>query len=205
MPSSASRGRWTQRVLSLVALVASVEGALNGWLISRLHEGAVTTTAVGTYLRLSLLLNVLVVLATGLSALFFLRWLHLAVRTAKMLGLEPGTTPGWAVGWWFVPLANLYDPYLVVRGLWLCLGGSPKAGASVSTWWTAWVLSVVAWCVQVYLLGTLAMDPFQFTPALLAGFVTGVLITLGALLCMRVIGQVQTLIDECMDEVAEAA
>jgi len=40
---------------------------------------------------------------------------------------------------------------------------------------------------------------------MLAGLVTGVLFTLGALLCIRVISQIQALIDECMDEVADAA
>jgi Flp pilus assembly pilin Flp len=40
---------------------------------------------------------------------------------------------------------------------------------------------------------------------MLAGLVTGVLVTLGALLCIRVISQIQSQLDECMDEVADAA
>jgi hypothetical protein len=145
------------------------------------------------------------VVATGLSALFFLRWLYLAVKTARLLGLDPGTTPAWAVAWWFIPLANLYDPYLVVRDLWLCLGGSRKGGAAVSAWWTAWVLGGIAWLVKLRTFWDFTSDPPQIVSAILAGLVTGVLTMSGALLCIRVIAQIQSLIDECMDEVADAA
>jgi hypothetical protein len=189
----------------LVALGTVLGAALNGWLISRLDGGLAPSEAARTYLWLSSLLSVPVVLATGLSALFFLRWLRLAVRTARMLGLEPGTTPGWAVAWWFIPLANLYDPYLVVRGLRLSLGGAPKTGAAVTAWWTAWVLGGIAWLVKAYLFSILDSEPRLLTSALLAGFASQVILTLGALLCRVVITQIQALTDECMEDVVEAA
>jgi hypothetical protein len=75
----------------------------------------------------------------------------------------------------------------------------------VSAWWTAWVLGGIAWLVKARTFWALTSDPLQITSAMLAGLVTGVLITIGALLCIRVIGQIQALIDECMDEVADAA
>jgi hypothetical protein len=178
---------------------------LNGWLSFRLHEGVAASADASAYYRLSPWLDAPVVVATGLSALLFLRWLYLAVKTARLLGLDPGTTPAWAVGWWFVPLAHLYDPYLVVRGLWLCLGGSRQGVAAVSAWWTAWVLGGFAWFVKARTYWAFTTDALRITPAMLAGLVTGVLITLGALLCIRVIAQIQALIDECMDEVADAA
>jgi hypothetical protein len=198
-------GRWARWTLSLGALGALSGVGLNGWLSFQLHDGVAASRDASVYLRLSPLLDVPVLVATGLSAFLFLRWLYLAVKTAKLLGLEPGTTPGWAVGWWFIPLAHLYDPYLVVRGLWVCLGGSRKAGAAVSAWWTAWVLGGIAWLVKARTLWALRSDPLQISSAMLAGLVTGVLITIGALLCIRVIAQIQALIDECTDEVADAA
>jgi hypothetical protein len=179
---------------------------LNGWLSFQLHEGMAAVADASMYYRLTPLLDALVGVATGLCALFFLRWLYLAVKTARLLGLDPGTTPAWAVAWWFIPLAHLYDPYLVVRGLWQSLGGARKGLAAVSAWWTAWVLGGIAWLVKARTFWVaLTSDPLSPTPVMLAGLVTGVLITLGALLCIRVISQIQAQIDECMDEVAEAA
>jgi len=205
LPSLRVRGYLAQAFLALAAVGLSLGAALDGWLISQLHGGMASSDASGTYDRLSTLLAMPTLVAFGLSALFFLRWLHLAVRTAKMLGLEPGTTPAWAVVWWFIPLAHLYDPYLVVRGLCLSLGGARKTSAAVTAWWTAWVLGGAAWLVQLYLFQTLDSEPLLLTSALLAGFTAQLILALGALLGMAVIGQVQALTDECVEDVAEAA
>jgi hypothetical protein len=61
-------------------------------------------------------------------------------------------SPGWAVGWWFIPLANLIKPFQAVRELWNesdpefdeesqflhVAGGTPKI---VGFWWAAFLLS----------------------------------------------------------------
>jgi hypothetical protein len=47
-------------------------------------------------------------------------------------------TPGWAVGWWFVPFANLVKPFQTVRELWKASHGGDN-GRVVATW------SVIGW------------------------------------------------------------
>jgi len=205
LPSLRTRGSLTLAALGLAAIGLLLGAVLDGWLISRLRGGMVAPDAAATYQRLSGLLSVPLLAALGMAAVFFLRWLHLAVRTARMLGLEPGTTPGWAVAWWFIPLAHLYDPYLVVRGLCRSLGGTRSARAAVTAWWTAWVLGGIAWAVQQYLLLHLDSEPLLLTSVLLAGFTAQVMLTLGALLCMSVIALLQALTDECLEDVAEAS
>jgi hypothetical protein len=50
----------------------------------------------------------------------FLVWLHRAYSNLPALGSLLSTyTPGWAVGWWFVPFANLVQPHGVMRNLWI--------------------------------------------------------------------------------------
>jgi hypothetical protein len=205
LPSLRARGSLTQWALGLVSVGMVLEATLSGWLISQLDDGMATADAATRYDRISGLLALPVILTLALSAILFLRWLHLAVRTARMLGLDPGTTPAWAVAWWFIPLAHIYDPYLVVRRLRLSLGGSPKMNAAVTAWWTAWVLGCAAWGVKEYLFSTLDSDPLLLPSALLAGFASQVILAFGALLCMVIIGQIQRLTDECMEDVAEAA
>jgi Domain of unknown function (DUF4328) len=66
-------------------------------------------------------------------------WQHRAQRNAIELGdrkLE--FTPRWAVGWWFVPFANLVKPFQTVRELWKASHGGDN-GRVVATW------SVIGW------------------------------------------------------------
>ena len=64
--------------------------------------------------------------AAGIGSLVFVAtvvlwcvWQHRAQQKAIVLaggGLR--FTPGWAVGWWFIPFANLVKPFQTVRELW---------------------------------------------------------------------------------------
>jgi hypothetical protein len=60
-------------------------------------------------------------------------------------------SPGWAVGWWFVPIANLFKPKQAMNEAWLASdpsapawspsGRRGKAPSLLSWWWAAWLLS----------------------------------------------------------------
>jgi hypothetical protein len=69
-------------------------------------------------------------------------------------------TPGWSVGWWFVPIANLLQPFRAVRELSRRVGrtGTPGSGEPpavsdgvLSIWWAShllhWLLSVLAFVI----------------------------------------------------------
>jgi hypothetical protein len=60
-------------------------------------------------------------------------------RATRRLRERPGTamrfTPGWAVGWWFVPFANLYKPYQGLHDIWRASHGRGGADASLLAWW----------------------------------------------------------------------
>jgi hypothetical protein len=54
-----------------------------------------------------------------LTIVFFLIWVHRAysnLSPLKARNIE--FSPGWAVGWWFIPFANLVKAYQVMRELW---------------------------------------------------------------------------------------
>jgi hypothetical protein len=49
----------------------------------------------------------------------FLIWVYRANRNARALGAEGMRyTPGWSVGWFFIPFASLFKPYLAIRETW---------------------------------------------------------------------------------------
>lgn len=54
-------------------------------------------------------------------------------------------TPGWAVGWYFVPIANFWKPYQAMKEVWtLNVARDGGLGAPVATllplWWTLWIV-----------------------------------------------------------------
>ncbi len=84
------------------------------------------------------------------TAIVFLRWWHRAYRNLTWLGAsKPRYTPGWAVGYWFVPFLNLLRPYQIAKELWI--GSAPRAAAIqqppspstavVAAWWAVWILN----------------------------------------------------------------
>ena len=87
------------------------------------------------------------------TVVFFLIWEHRAfsnLAALKTNNLE--FSPGWAVGWWFIPFANLIKPFQAMRELWVesdpeveedlgFLSVSPGAPTIMIVWWAAWLLT----------------------------------------------------------------
>ena len=75
-------------------------------------------------------------------------WIHRAHANLTEAGYVKQFTPGWAVGWFFVPIANLFQPFRAMRELWNlshCEPDSPHdvAAPQLSIWWGAWIVGSV--------------------------------------------------------------
>jgi hypothetical protein len=79
-------------------------------------------------------------------------WMYDAAQNLRTFGHEGLTfTPGWAVGWWFVPFANLVKPMHALAEIWRAsnpasIGEGPQAWRSLGPaptlfgqWWAAWI------------------------------------------------------------------
>jgi hypothetical protein len=79
----------------------------------------------------------------------FGRWIFVAHRNLTALGArELDVTPGAAIGWFFVPIANLWKPYQAMRTLWKASHDpqhwpSASGNAVLVIWWTLWIISSV--------------------------------------------------------------
>ncbi|MFF2860316.1 DUF4328 domain-containing protein [Streptomyces rubiginosohelvolus] len=90
-------------------------------------------------------------LATGVV---FIIWFHRTRRNAEVF--DPSVQrmgPGWAVGGWFVPIANFWFPYRVASGVWEASAQTRPDGGRrtvprtpLNLWWGAWVVSLL--CTQ---------------------------------------------------------
>lgn len=87
------------------------------------------------------------------TVIFFLIWLHRSYKNLDPLGARHlEHTPGWAVGYWFIPILNLFKPFQVVRDIWNesdpdvdpemgFLSGGGGTPALLGVWWALWLSS----------------------------------------------------------------
>ena len=84
------------------------------------------------------------------AALCLLFWIFRANKNAAALsGLPLDHSPGWAVGWFFVPFANWWKPFEVMREIY-------KASRTPHEWRKAKRAAIVGWWWGVYLIGSVA-------------------------------------------------
>jgi hypothetical protein len=116
-----------------------------------------TKTRFSVWLMLQGLFSVLELFALIAAAVFFLMWLYRCASNLPSLRSDSTEfTPGWTVGWWFIPFANLVKPFQAVRYVWsesdanvevqhgfLSSVQSAAPGFLVA-WWALWILANIA-------------------------------------------------------------
>lgn len=127
----------------------------------------------------------------------FLIWLYKAYSNLTPLqGQSLQSSPGWAVGWWFIPFANLVKPFQVVRELYnesdpefdpqssfmYVPAGTPFV---IGLWWAAFLLSGFAYRISNSLYGNGDLPASSdFAVVLLIGAILG---TVAALLAAYIV------------------
>jgi uncharacterized protein DUF4328 len=93
-------------------------------------------------------------------------WIYRASANAHAISDEMTITPGWAVGWYFVPIMNLFKPFQAMREIWMASHfkgnwhGEP-APAILGWWWGLWLASNILGNISFRL--ALNAEPEQLT------------------------------------------
>ena len=129
------------------------------------------------------------------TAITFFVWLYRANANVRALGADDMMgSPGLGIGWFFIPLANLFMPYMIVRDVWRA-SGRPRdwqgesAPVTILLWWTSWVaggiLAAISFRIELE-------HGFKMTPeALWLGFICDLLWIPAAMLLASIIRSVQ--------------
>jgi uncharacterized protein DUF4328 len=133
-----------------------------------------------------------------ITSALFLVWFHRAYRNAGALGAEDlQFSSGWAVGWWFVPIACFWMPYRAAVDIWMASapvalattgGQSMRADAKptlIRVWWATWLV-----CVALVNVGAVVNDPA--TGSNLLWPVANAAVVLAAVLSIMVVRAVRT-------------
>jgi Domain of unknown function (DUF4328) len=150
---TARRARWANFLVGACVLLAALaigSGFLQLNLLGRIQAGEAVSESESS-------MNDLLYGGIGLtqaaafiaSAILWLMWLHSAYGNLFQVGRRTADeTPGWAVGYWFIPILNLFRPYRIVKELWLRsadMNMEPEvkelpAPHLISLWWGTWIL-----------------------------------------------------------------
>ncbi|MFC7440432.1 DUF4328 domain-containing protein [Laceyella putida] len=77
------------------------------------------------------------------TSIVFLMWVYRIHKNLPALGVgHARMSPGWAVGWFFVPFAKLVMPYLGMKDAWYASSQriSKLGGVLLKNWWAFWLL-----------------------------------------------------------------
>lgn len=129
-----------------------------------------------------------------LSVILVSMWTFRAMKNLHLVGeREAIMSPGWAVGWHFIPIANLWKPFEGMSQIWR--GSHAQAGkpntiaAYVGWWWVAWIGSNILANVSLRLTGFMEPEP-TYEIGLLVSVVASLVSVVCAVLLIRVGKQV---------------
>lgn len=150
------RAQWVM-VLFVVSMIVDLGGILAGWsqqvfaggVVGGGGAGVVTATLDGDVYRGIQILRLFVSVVLGISLLV---WLNAAYDNLHHVGSRVTRfTSGWAVGFWLIPVFNLFRPCQVIKELWwrsrngnreVTLGTETRLPL-VSAWWSCWLLAIL--------------------------------------------------------------
>jgi hypothetical protein len=186
-------------LIGVSAVAWAITGHIAGWTayatLARIQGESVDAigvqaTGIGP-IKQSLINQGIAVLVAMAAAIVFIVWLSRARDNAERLSPGPmRLAKGWAVGAWFVPVANLVLPVIVVMDVWDASAppGRPKGAGLVGLWWAVavgtWLLSPVAGLSR-----SLMQDDGYYVSAVL-GTLQGLLTVAAAALAIAVIQRI---------------
>ena len=103
--------------------------------------------------RNQLVMGITQLIVFAASTIVFCMWIFRSNKLARSLGASAMTyTPGWSVGWFFVPIANLFKPYFAVKEIYLAtmdpkgfdteqeVESQPESLNILKLWWLVYLI-----------------------------------------------------------------
>lgn len=152
------RSNWTVRLLYLqiaISVVAIVTGTMEYGVLRDMQDGNFASEAEMMQVAEAndgrqAVVGILQFLILVGSGIWILRWIYVACANARDLAPNPMKfSPGWAVGWYFVPIALLWKPYQAMKEIWR-VSANPRDPNLVpdspllSSWWFFFIVTTLS-------------------------------------------------------------
>lgn len=129
------------------------------------------------------------------SVVLISMWIYRAHANLHAAGYELEFTPGWAVGWYFVPIANLFKPFQVMKEQWAATFGAENSFAgeapdTIRIWWFSLIASGILRNVSTRLETASGFEGTGFSVALILAMVSTVLTIVSAWKLLELIREI---------------
>lgn len=142
--------KWFLYIQVAVAIVSLISGNMEYQLLSAYENGVYTSqekaVADGEANDARQGIIGMVYLAVFIiSGIMILKWIYRANYNARQLGAKDMKfTPGWSVGWYFIPIFTLWKPYQAMKEIWKASSNpdnwsEAKASSILPWWWFFWL------------------------------------------------------------------
>ncbi|MAY20239.1 MAG: hypothetical protein CL955_06440 [Erythrobacteraceae bacterium] len=138
-----------------------------------------------------LILHTIIFIVSVIVVCMWIYRAHANLRDYGIEGLE--FSPGWAVGWYFIPLANLFKPFQAMKELYNTSFGaddrfSGDAPGNLGVWWGAWIIGNILGNVSMRI--SLMGDGSNMQVAIVLSLISSVCMIVSAYLLREIVLQV---------------
>jgi hypothetical protein len=126
-------------VLNVVVTIAEMNT------LQRYRDGLASELDVVRAIDRSGSVGISIIVLSLVTGIVWLVWQHRSQTNLRTAGLRSlAFTPAWAVGWWFIPIANLWKPFQATRELFKASAGGERwwetrTPALLGWWWAGWI------------------------------------------------------------------
>lgn len=187
--------KWSLYAQVLIAVIAIISSMLEYQLISDFKHGlynsqelAVAAAEASDARQKTVgIIHMIIFIVSGI---LILKWIYRANYNVRQLGsTEMKFTPGWSIGWYFIPIANLWKPYQAMKEIWKASSDpqnwkNQSVSAMLPWWWFFWILSGIFGNISF----RLAMQAEEINELITANVVTQLSDVTGIPLSLIVIG-----------------
>lgn len=146
---------WTKWLLYFqlaITVIAIISGSAEYQLLQDFKEGTYTSQELATADAAANdarqgFIGILQFIIYVISGVLILKWIHRANYNARELGASGMMfTPGWSVGWYFIPVLSLWKPYQAMKEIWQASHSPQNWNAQtvapiLQWWWAFWIIS----------------------------------------------------------------
>jgi len=147
--------KWTKWFLYaqvVITVIAIISGLLEYQLLSDFKNGVYSSQALAVAAAEANdarqgVVGILQFFIFVVSGILILKWIYRSNYNARQLGaIDMAFTPGWSIGWYFIPIANLWKPYQAMKEIWKASSNphswkSQPVSSLLPWWWFFWIVS----------------------------------------------------------------
>jgi hypothetical protein len=132
---------WISLVLGVISLLSDFAQ------FNLAASGSITKEAAQANDARQQIIGIVQLLAFIVTGVAFLMWIYRANLNVRGFGAgEMKFTPGWSVGYYFIPFVNLVRPYQAMKEIWKCSANPGNwrmqpGSALLGWWWALWLIS----------------------------------------------------------------